>query len=79
MAQRTNSVAWGLAVLLAVLLLGGAGVGIRHTYEVHLTYYAGARSIECGTLFEFNRFLFLGPLRFTWWRRDLPKRTKKPR
>jgi hypothetical protein len=28
-----NRMAWGLALLLALLLLGGAGIGLRRTYE----------------------------------------------
>jgi hypothetical protein len=30
--KRKNRIAWGLALLLAVLVLGGSWIGIRRTY-----------------------------------------------
>jgi hypothetical protein len=61
--------AWGLTVLLAVLLLSGAGIGIRHTFH----FAAGFRS-SGRAFFNFpyggTHYNAVGPVYVAWWCRS---------
>jgi hypothetical protein len=77
--KRKNRIAWGLALLLAGLVLGGSWVGIRRTYgfggwiglrgsrirNVHGAWEFGAGEGPVKGLYVVR----LGPVLVAWWRR----------
>jgi hypothetical protein len=64
-----NRMAWGLAVLLAVLLLGGAGIGIRRTYYFRTGYRGSSQSFFLARPYGGMYYIALGPTYVAWWRR----------
>jgi hypothetical protein len=62
-----NRVAWGLAVVLAVLLLGGVGVLIQHTYTVSPAFAWNYWSFGYFDVPGEFRGVSLGPVWVMWW------------
>jgi hypothetical protein len=71
-----SRVAWGLAVLLAVLLLGGAGIGLQHTYAFCVMMGGpggpiyGSSPPSPGAPPTSIQWMLVGDKAAWWWRRS---------
>jgi hypothetical protein len=68
--KMRNRVAWGLALLLAVLLLSGGGVLIRRTYYFDVRSFSGRLTFGYEVYPAGSHVLYIGPLRVIWWPRS---------
>jgi hypothetical protein len=62
--------AWGLAVVVAVMLLAGAGMGIQRTYEFSVIYGHGDWGFGYQELRGGFHTAGLGPVLVVWSRRS---------
>src|SRR5438034_6051986 len=69
-----NQPAWGVALLLALLLLGGGWIYFRRTYGFAVLDHYGHTLLgalpydqDRGLNFEDMRTRDIGPLELTWW------------
>jgi hypothetical protein len=64
-----NRMAWGLAVVLAVLVLGGVGILIKRTYTFTVIHGGSTEPLDFDIVPEDRHFLAWGHMLVIWGRR----------